>query len=62
MTTQTQERKIEQVTYSISEVAKMLGCSRGLVYAKVRDGEIKAIKLGRKIMIHRTVVESILGA
>lgn len=57
-----EDRKFERVTYSVGEAAQILGVSRGLMYKEVRDGKIKGIKIGRKVMIHRSVLEQILGA
>jgi len=44
---------------SIPEAAKMLGVSRIAVYKKVKNGQIKAIRVGRNYAIPR---KDILGA
>jgi excisionase family DNA binding protein len=50
-----------RLTIHVSEFAKLLGVSQGLIYNQIRSGEIKAIKIGRKVVISRRVVEEILG-
>lgn len=52
---------IQRQTLSISEAAEILGVSRGLIYNQIVEGNIKAIHIGRKIVIARTVIEEILG-
>lgn len=52
-------KDIEYIT--IPELAKILGRSRIAVYKKVKNGEIKARKIGRNYFIRKSYVESILG-
>jgi excisionase family DNA binding protein len=54
-------RKFSQVTYSISEVSEITGFSRGLIYKEIREGNIKAVKIGRKVMIHQEVLDKMLN-
>jgi excisionase family DNA binding protein len=49
------------LTYSVTEASHILGVSRGLLYTQIRAGEIRAIKLGRKVVISHAVLEEILG-
>ncbi|GAA2714055.1 helix-turn-helix domain-containing protein [Micromonospora olivasterospora] len=44
---------IEPVTYTVQEVAKLLGISLGSTYALVRDGTIPATRLGGRWLIPR---------
>ncbi len=46
---------------SIPELARLLGVSRISVFKKVKQGEIKAVKIGRNYAILRGAVDSILG-
>ncbi len=46
---------------SIPELAKMLGISRIALYNKVKNGEIKAAKIGRNYAIPKKYILSILG-
>lgn len=52
---------MNRLTYSVTEASKILGVSRGLLYTQIRQGEIRAIKLGRKVVITHAVLEEILG-
>jgi excisionase family DNA binding protein len=53
------EAKKEYVT--IPELAKILGMSRIAVFKKVKQGEIKAIRIGRNYAIDKKSLESLLG-
>ncbi len=44
---------MEPVTYSVEEVAKMLGIARGKAYEHVRNGDIPSIRMGRRLLIPR---------
>jgi excisionase family DNA binding protein len=52
---------MNRLTYSVAEAAHILGVSRGLLYTQIRTGDIRAIKLGRKVVITHAVLEEILG-
>lgn len=54
-----QPQENEYIT--IPELAKILGLSRIAVFKKVKQGQIKAIKIGRNYAILRQNLESILG-
>ncbi len=46
---------------TIPELAKILGVSRITVFKKVKNGEIKASKIGRNYAIPKRYLEEILG-
>ena len=46
---------------STSQVAKILKISRIAVFKKIKNGEIKADKIGRNYVIHRDEVSKALG-
>jgi excisionase family DNA binding protein len=50
-----------KLTYTVEEAAKLLGVSRGLIYAQIRSGELKAIELGRRKLVTKAVLEQLLG-
>jgi len=41
------------LTYSVDEVAALLGVSRGMAYQLVRDGVIPAQRVGRRWLVPR---------
>lgn len=43
----------ESLTYSVEEVAALLGIARGVAYEAVRDGSIPATRVGRRWLIPR---------
>jgi len=48
-------RWAEPATYTVDEVAALLGISRGVAYQCVNDGEIPAKRIGRRWVIPRAV-------
>lgn len=46
-----QVTKAERATYTVEEVAQLLGLSRNNAYRAVRDGEIPAKKVGRRWVV-----------
>ncbi|MFP5322252.1 MAG: helix-turn-helix domain-containing protein [Acidimicrobiia bacterium] len=56
----------DRLTYTVDEAADLLGISRSLAYELVRLGELRCIRLGRRILIPRhavhDLVEEPLGA
>ncbi|KZM68086.1 helix-turn-helix domain-containing protein [Nocardia terpenica] len=45
---------IEAATYTVEEVAELLGLSRGNAYRAVRAGEIPAKRIGRRWVVPRS--------
>lgn len=52
----------EPVTYTVREVARLLGLSLGTTYALVRDGSIPATRLGGRWVIPKQRFHSWLDA
>jgi excisionase family DNA binding protein len=46
---------------STVELADILGISRVAVFKKIKEGKIKAMKVGRNFIIDRSELEEILG-
>lgn len=44
---------MEALTYSVDEVATLLGVARGVAYEGVRNGAIPATRVGRRWLIPR---------
>jgi excisionase family DNA binding protein len=51
----------DQLTLSVEETARLLGISPGLAYELVHRGELAAIRLGRRILVPRQVVEALVN-
>jgi excisionase family DNA binding protein len=51
----------QTLTLSVEEAAGLLGISRGLAYELVRRGELSAIRLGRRILVPRHAIESLVN-
>ncbi len=51
---------MERLTYTVPEVAMMLGISRASAYTHVRTGEIPSISIGGRIVIPRRVIDEML--
>lgn len=46
---------------SIKEAAEYLRSSRGQIYALLRRGELDAVKVGGRTLIHRTDLQRLIG-
>jgi excisionase family DNA binding protein len=51
----------ERRTYTVPEVAELLGISRSSAYLCIRRGEIPALTLGRRVVVARTALERLLA-
>jgi len=52
--------KMERLTYTVAEVAQLLGISRGSAYTHVRTGEIPSITIGGRIVVPRRALDAML--
>jgi excisionase family DNA binding protein len=50
-----------RLTFTVDEAAYLLNISRGLAYELVARGELESIRLGRRIVIPRMVLEGLTG-
>ena len=48
-------------TYTVTEVAELVGIARSTAYECVRRGEIPSRRFGRRIVVLRHELESLLG-
>jgi single-strand DNA-binding protein len=51
----------QRMTYSVEEVAAILGVSKTKIYDTVRAGELRAVQLGRRVVIPSDVLEALVG-
>ena len=49
------------VTVTVAEAAEMLGISRSSAYKCVRTGELRALRLGRRLVVPRAALEELLA-
>jgi excisionase family DNA binding protein len=47
----------EKLTYSVDEVAKLLGISRNSAFSAVQAGEIPSIRIGHRRLVPRLALE-----
>jgi excisionase family DNA binding protein len=52
---------LRKMTYSVEEAATVLGVSTSKIYDSVRNGELRAVQLGRRVVIPSDVLEALLG-
>ena len=52
---------MERRTYTVTEAATVLGISRTSAYERVRAGELPALRLGRRIVIARAVIDAFVS-
>ena len=51
---------MDRLTFTVCEVAELLGISRTSAYECVRRGEIPSITLGRRLVVSRAAIERLL--
>ena len=54
--------KEEALTLSVEHAAHLIGVSRTTVYRMVRDGELRAIRVGRRVLILKKPLMEMLEA
>jgi excisionase family DNA binding protein len=47
--------------YTVVEAAQLLGVGRSTMYELVRRGEVASVRLGRKLLITPSTLETLLG-
>ena len=52
--------QVERKTYSVDEVAAILGIGRASVYAAIRKGELAAIRLGNRRVVAKATIDAML--
>jgi len=50
----------EKVTLRVTEVAKILGISRGSAYEAIQRGEIPHIRIGRRVLVPKKALDKFL--
>jgi excisionase family DNA binding protein len=58
MTTPTPAKKL---TVTVEEAAEVIGISRAQAYRCVRRGELRAVQLGRRLVVPLVALEDLLG-
>jgi excisionase family DNA binding protein len=53
---------VERLTLTVEEAATMLGISRAFAYEAVGRGDIPHIRIGRRILIPRTLLDRLIDA
>ena len=56
------ERRAECQTLNVAEAARIIGVGRNRLYETIRQGQLPVLRLGRRIVISRVVLEQILEA
>jgi excisionase family DNA binding protein len=49
-------------TLSVPEAARLLGIGRNTAYEAIRRGELPALRIGRRLLVPRAALESLLSA
>jgi excisionase family DNA binding protein len=53
--------EIERLAYGVSEAAKALGISYRALYTLIKSGHLRAVRVGRRIIIPKSALEELLG-
>jgi excisionase family DNA binding protein len=57
-----QHHKEEAMTLSVEHAARLIGVSRTTAYRLVRDGELQALRVGRRVLVLKKPLMEMLGA
>lgn len=57
-----EHHKEEALTLSIEHAARLIGVSRTTAYRMVRDGDLQAIRVGRRVLVLKKPLMEMLGA
>ena len=52
--------ELESLTYTVTEAAAVLGVSRSTAYECVRSGDLRAIRLGRRLVVPKSAITDLL--
>lgn len=52
---------MDRLTLTVSEAAVVLGVSRSTAYECVRTGELRAVRLGRRLVVPRSAITELLA-
>ena len=47
----------EKLTYSVPEVAEILGIGRSAAYQGIRTGQIPSVKIGKRIIVPKVALQ-----
>jgi excisionase family DNA binding protein len=50
-----------RLTLTVEETAELIGISRAQAYRCVKTGEIRAVQLGRRLVVPVVAIEELLG-
>lgn len=51
----------KKLTYTVQEVAKLLGLSRSSMYQAIRNNSVPSLRIGGRILISKIELEKLLG-
>ena len=52
---------VERLTYTIPEAAQAIGIGKSILYRLINDGELRTIRLGKRVLIPRASILELLG-
>jgi excisionase family DNA binding protein len=52
---------LERMTYSVPDAARILGVGRNTAYEAVRNGDIRAVRIGGRVLVSKPEIERLLG-
>ena len=53
--------EVRRMTYSVEEAADILGVSKSKLYDSIRNGEIRSVQLGRRVVIPCDEIAALVG-
>lgn len=51
----------DRLTMTVIEAARLLGISRGSCYEAIRAGQVPSIRIGRRVLVPRALLEAMIN-
>ena len=52
--------EVEPLTYSVETAARLLGIGRNSAFEAIRQGQLPAVRIGRRLLVPRRAIEKML--
>jgi excisionase family DNA binding protein len=55
------DKTMKKLTFTVPEVGNILGIGRNLAYDSIRRNEIRAVRIGKRLVVPRSEIQRLLG-
>lgn len=58
---ETNVKELKRLGFSLKELAELVGCSVGLLHLEIRRGNLRAVRIGRRVIVPLSETEKLLS-